>query len=90
MEGQGTMAKLRGVPRGSPAKVLTGGPGRLCKALGITRATHHDVDVTRRGSIVQILDDGFRPETIDVTPRIGIRKAADLPLRFVVGKPPVK
>lgn len=86
LEGMETMAKLRDVPHGSSAKVLTGGPGRLSKALGITRATHHDVDVTRRGSIVQILDDGFRPETIDVTPRIGIRKAADLPLRFVVGR----
>ena len=84
LEGLETMAKLRGVPRGSPAKVLTGGPGRLCQALGITRATHHNVDVTRRGSILQILDDGFCPEKIDVTPRIGIRKAADLPLRFVV------
>jgi DNA-3-methyladenine glycosylase len=90
LEGMDTMAKLRGVSRDSSAKALTGGPGRLCQALGITRATHHDVDVTRRGSIVQILDDGFRPETIDVTPRIGIRKAADLPLRFVVGKLAVK
>jgi DNA-3-methyladenine glycosylase len=86
LEGIATMEHLRGVPRGSSAKVLTGGPGRLCEAMGITRATHQDVDVTKRGSIVQILDDKYRPETIDVTPRIGIRKAADLPLRFVVGQ----
>ena len=84
LEGMKTMADLRRVPHGSSAKVLTSGPGRLCQALGITRATHHDVDVTRRGSIIQIMDDGFHPQTIDVTPRIGIRKAADLPLRFVV------
>jgi DNA-3-methyladenine glycosylase len=86
IEGTGTMAKLRGVPRGSSAKVLTGGPGKLCQALGITRATHHGIDVTLRGSILQILDDGYRPAMVDVTPRIGIRKAADLPLRFVVGR----
>jgi DNA-3-methyladenine glycosylase len=88
LEGIETMADLRGVPHGSSAKVLTGGPGRLCQALGITRATHHNVDVTRRASLLQILDDGFRPEKIDVTPRIGIRKAADLPLRFVVAEKP--
>jgi DNA-3-methyladenine glycosylase len=44
------------------------------------------MDVTRTSSILQILDDGFRPEIVEVTPRIGIRKAADLPLRFLAGR----
>jgi DNA-3-methyladenine glycosylase len=42
--------------------------------------------VTRNNSILQILDDGQRPDDIEVTPRIGIRKAVDLPLRFLVGE----
>jgi DNA-3-methyladenine glycosylase len=83
LEGIATMTKLRRLPAGSTAKLLTGGPGRLCQALGITRAKDHGVDVTRSSSDLQILNDGYRPEHIRVTPRIGIRKAADLPLRFL-------
>lgn len=86
IEGIATMARLRDLPEASSAKLLTGGPGRLCQALGIKRATHHGIDVTRLKSILQIVDDGYRPERIDATPRIGIRKAADRPLRFIVGK----
>lgn len=85
IEGVATMEQLRHLPAGASPKLLTGGPGRLCEALGITRATHNDIDVTRPRSILQVLDDGHHPEAIQVTPRIGIRKAADLPLRFVVG-----
>ena len=85
IEGLATMAQLRHLPAGASPKLLTGGPGRLCEALGITRATHNDVDVTRPRSIIQVLDDGHHPEAIQITPRIGIRKAADLPLRFLIG-----
>ncbi len=81
------MARLRGLAPTASAKLLTGGPGRLCQAFGITRATHHDMDVTGgASSILQILADGFRTKTIEIAPRIGIRNAADLPLRFLVGK----
>ena len=86
VEGIETMARLRGLPSGASPKLLTGGPGRLCQALGITRATHNGLDVTSKKSVLQILDDGYHPENIDVTPRIGISKAADLPLRFLIGK----
>ena len=84
IEGIATMACLRGLPETASAKQLTGGPGKLCQALDITRPRHNGLDVTSPKSILQIVDDGHRPETIDVTPRIGIRKAADLPLRFVI------
>jgi DNA-3-methyladenine glycosylase len=88
MEGMATMARLRGLPEDASAKSLTGGPGRLCQAFGIDRATHHGIDVTRSVSSLQILDDGHRPKRVEVTARIGIRKAADQPLRFlVVDKP---
>ena len=58
----------------------------LCQAFGIKRATHHDMDVTSAGSILQILDDGFRPKTVEIAPRIGICNVADLSLRFLGGK----
>jgi DNA-3-methyladenine glycosylase len=30
------------------------------------------------------VDDGFKPDRIEVTPRIGITKAADHPLRYII------
>ncbi len=83
LEGMKTMAKLRGVPEGSNATRISSGPGRLCEALGITRG-HNGVDVTRRGSTLQVVDDGYHVSRVVVTPRIGIKKAADLPLRFLI------
>ena len=77
------MARLRGLPSPTKRNLLTSGPGRLCQALGITRATHNGLDVTRRDSPLQVLDDGYRPLSILRTPRIGISKAADRPLRFL-------
>jgi DNA-3-methyladenine glycosylase len=84
IEGVETMAKLRRLPPNASAKLLTGGPGKLCQALGITRASHHGMDLTQGSSALHIVDDDFRPEHIEITPRIGIRKAADLPLRFLI------
>jgi DNA-3-methyladenine glycosylase len=61
---------------------LTSGPGRLTRALAITRA-HNGVDLTRGDLIVR--PSAFpRPFEIDVTKRIGITKCADLPLRFSI------
>jgi DNA-3-methyladenine glycosylase len=84
LEGVKTMARLRGVPEASGASRISGGPGRLCQALGITRELDNGVDLTRRNSALQVVDDGYHVSRIDVTPRIGIRKAADLPLRFLI------
>lgn len=84
VEGLDTMARLRKLSIPAKTKLLTSGPGRLCQALGITRATHNGLDVTLGDSPLQVLDDGFRPSSILVTPRIGISKAMDKPLRFVV------
>ena len=67
-------------------KLLTGGPGRLCQALDITRKNGNGLDVTSPHSTIQIADDGNRPGEVQVTPRIGISKAADKPLRFVIGE----
>jgi 3-methyladenine DNA glycosylase Mpg len=37
--------------------------------------------------MLQIADDGTRPNEIEITPRIGLRKAVDRPLRFLVTGP---
>jgi DNA-3-methyladenine glycosylase len=84
VEGLDTMARLRKLPSSARPQLLTSGPGRLCQALDITRAAHNGLDVTSRTSVLQILDDGFEPAMIRSTPRIGIRKAVEQPLRFVI------
>ena len=63
---------------------LTGGPGRLCQALGITRITHNGMDLLDPTSSFQLLDDGMRAGRVVVTARIGIRHAVELPLRFAI------
>jgi DNA-3-methyladenine glycosylase len=84
LEGLATMAKLRGMAEGANPRLLASGPGRLCQALGITRAGHNGIDVTRRRSELWLEDDGFCADGIDAGPRVGIRKAADRPLRFSI------
>jgi len=83
IEGLETMARLRGLPTSANPKLLCSGPGRLCEAMAITLA-QNGLDVTRPRSPLRVLDDGFRPTTITATPRIGISKAVDRPLRFVM------
>jgi DNA-3-methyladenine glycosylase len=65
--------------RRNGAKDLTGGPGKLTKALGITRALN-GADLTV-GPLT--IHDSDPPPRILVTPRIGISKSIDLPLRFL-------
>ena len=84
VEGLDTMARLRKLPANAKPQLLTSGPGRLCQALGITRAIHNGIDVTKKTSELQFTDDGYKPEAILATPRIGITKAADRPHRFII------
>jgi DNA-3-methyladenine glycosylase len=63
---------------------LTSGPGRLAEAFGITRERDNEKDLTNPKSDLFIVDDGFRPGRIEVTPRIGITKAAERPLRYII------
>jgi len=65
-------------------RLLTTGPGRLCEALKITRARDNDVDMTSPDCGVWIGDDGYRPARIAITRRIGITKAAEHPLRYII------
>jgi DNA-3-methyladenine glycosylase len=63
---------------------LTSGPGRLAEAFGITRGRDNGGDLTSPDSGLWIGDDGFRAKNVQVTPRIGISKAADRPLRYIL------
>jgi DNA-3-methyladenine glycosylase len=63
---------------------LTSGPGRLAEAFGITRARDNGKDLTSTRSDLFLADDGYPKPRIQVTPRIGITKAADRPLRYII------
>lgn len=72
-------------PRVTQLRMLTSGPGRMAEALDITRERDNDKDLTDfANSDLWLADDGFRPNRIRVTARIGISKAMDEPLRFVI------
>jgi DNA-3-methyladenine glycosylase len=60
----------------------------MAEALDVTRERDNGKDFTSRRSDLWFADDGYRPEKIVATPRIGIRKAIDEPLRFVVAGNP--
>ena len=57
------------------------GPGRLCRALALDVGHSGGSVFAPRGSLW--LREGRPPARVLVTPRIGIRKAADWPLRFL-------
>jgi DNA-3-methyladenine glycosylase len=80
--GIATMFRRR--PAARKLEDLASGPGKLTLAMGITRA-HNGRDVTR-GSFVLRKWKQEPPVEIEVTPRIGITKCADWPLRFVLAE----
>jgi len=89
VSGVEAMARARGLelpeePRISALRNIAGGPGRLAEALGITRPRDNGKDFTSPGSDLAIVDDGFRPQRIAATPRIGITKAVDHEFRYVI------
>jgi DNA-3-methyladenine glycosylase len=61
---------------------LANGPGKLTLAMGITR-TQNGADVTRGALVVRTAAEPGHFE-IAVTPRIGIKQCAGLPLRFLI------
>lgn len=81
LTGVETMTRLRGTAN---RKLVASGPGRLCQALAITRAGQNGMDVTARASDLQIWNDGYEPQRVRVTPRIGISKAADRLHRYLL------
>jgi len=84
LEGIDLMRRRR--PGARREEELTSGPARLCSALGITGfhnalSLHRAPLIIRRGTAVT---DG----AVEVTPRIGITKAADWPLRWLIADSP--
>jgi DNA-3-methyladenine glycosylase len=83
VEGVEHMRERRG---GVDDRALCSGPGKLCQALGITR----DLDgrMMTAAEVVVLPPTGALPFQVAITPRIGITKAAELPLRFLVSGNP--
>jgi len=93
VSGLAEMAKARGFelpasPTAAQLRLVSSGPGRMSEALGITRARDNGKDLTSRRSDLWFADDGYRPARIAATPRIGIKKAVEQPLRFVIAGNP--
>jgi DNA-3-methyladenine glycosylase len=99
IEGIAEMAAARGVLLGcgGDLKKLTSGPGRMAQALGVTRVRDNGKDLTSAKSDLFIVDEPIarrptkdydRARRVLTTPRIGITKAADLPLRYVIAGNP--
>jgi len=83
VEGLGLMRRRRG---DVADRQLCSGPGKLCQALAITR----DLDgvAMRRSDVVVRASGATTAPGVSITPRIGITKAAEWPLRFVVDGSP--
>lgn len=81
VRGLATMAVRRGVP--ADATDLTNGPAKLTEALGIT-LRENGADLTR-GRLVVVATLAAAPLAVTTGPRVGITRAADLPLRFWIG-----
>jgi DNA-3-methyladenine glycosylase len=65
---------------------LTNGPGKLCLAMGITGSMSGSS--LRRGPIVIRGGTPIADEDVVVTPRVGITRAAEWPLRYLVRDDP--
>ena len=90
------MAEARGIDLASEAdlekisflKKISSGPGRMSEALEITRERDNGKSLVSARSDLRIVDDGYRARRVMVTPRIGIVKSAEQPLRyFIAGNP---
>jgi DNA-3-methyladenine glycosylase len=69
-------------------KRISSGPGRMAEALEITRERDNGKSLISTRSDLRIVDDGHRVRRVAVSPRIGIVKSAEQPLRyFVAGNP---
>jgi DNA-3-methyladenine glycosylase len=84
IRGMEAMFKLRGIDKSSDLRRLTRGPGRLAAAFGITRERDNGKNLTSLRSDLYIADDGEPAPEVLITKRIGIKKAADMPLRYLV------
>jgi DNA-3-methyladenine glycosylase len=80
VEGLDLMRRRR--PRARRDRDLTNGPGKLCLAMGIDGSMNRLS--LQRGSLVIREYMSYPDPAIAVTPRIGITRSADWPLRWIV------
>ena len=80
VEGESLMRARR--PRAKSRHDLTNGPGKLCLALGIDGA--HDGVWLDEPPLRIVASERVADDQVLVSPRIGITKAADWPLRFFI------
>lgn len=80
LEGISLMRSRR--PGARTDRDLTSGPGKLCGALGIVGSM--SAKSLQRGALVMRSGEPVPDRDVEVTPRIGITRAADWPLRWVV------
>lgn len=78
----GLDAMRRRRPNARRDEDLASGPGKLTRAFGVTLA-HNGVDLTKGPITIHAPERAVAFE-IAVSPRVGIRKSADLPLRFFI------
>ena len=78
------MTKLRRLAQPADTRKIASGPGRLAAAFAITRERDNGKDLTDSRSDLYIADDGTPAPRLLITKRIGITKARDMPLRYVV------
>lgn len=81
LAGLESMRENRGVHRD---RDLLSGPGKLCRAFGITDA-QNDIDLLAVGAGLHILAPEFKVARVLATPRIGIAQGKwhDVPWRFI-------
>lgn len=83
---RGEAVLIRAVEPLENISLPTNGPGKVCRALGITRDVHDGLTV--EGPEVQIVDGGRRTFELGTSSRVGVTKAKRLPLRFfITGNP---
>ena len=79
LAGLALMRKRRG---GMPDRQLTNGPGKVCQALGITAPLGGSP--LNRGALRILRGTPVADHDVVVAPRVGITKAVEWPLRFMV------
>jgi DNA-3-methyladenine glycosylase len=84
IEGLDLMRRRR--PRARRDRDLTNGPGKLCAAFGIDGAL--DGALLGRPPLSLRVGERVPDARVEVTPRIGITRAADLPYRYLVRDDP--
>jgi DNA-3-methyladenine glycosylase len=80
------MAEARGttLQEKCDLRKISSGPGRMAQALGVTRERDNEKSFVSPKSDLRIADDGYRVPRVLATTRIGIVKAAAMPLRYVI------